>query len=101
MGHKKVCFNCRKAFSVYKNDSSEINLKCPECGQQATLINHKFRPPKQNDVKRWKVAEYLKDNGFFYHHTYEKIERGVYSLVPYPNTMEDAKEFVKKHKGIK
>jgi predicted nucleic acid-binding Zn-ribbon protein len=101
MGHKKACFKCRKAFSVYKNDSDEINLTCPECGLQTALLNHKFKPPKQDDTKKWKVAEFLKDNGFFYDHTYEQINGRGYIEVPYPDTMEEAKDFVKKHKKSK
>ncbi len=99
MGHKKVCFGCRKAFSIYINPSTEINLTCPECGKATTLLNHKFRPPKKDEVKKWKIAEYLKDNGFFFHHAYEQIEKGVYLQVPYPDTMEEAIEFVKKQKN--
>jgi hypothetical protein len=98
MGHKKVCFNCRKAFSIYGNNAEELNLTCPECGEAATLINHKFRPPKQSDVRQWKVAEFLRDNGFFFQHQYERVEPGVLLLVSYPKTMEEAEEFVAKYK---
>lgn len=98
MGHKKVCFNCRKAFSIYKNPSDEINLTCPECGGLTTLINHKFRPPMSSDIKKRKVAEYLRNSGCFFHHVYEKVEDGGYVVVSYPETMTEAVEFVRKYK---
>ena len=100
MGYKKVCFDCRKAFSVFGEDTSNINLVCPECGRQATLFNHKFRPPKKNNVKQWELVKFLKDNGFVYQHVYKKIGDDVLQQIAYPETMEDAKLFVEKYKSL-
>jgi predicted RNA-binding Zn-ribbon protein involved in translation (DUF1610 family) len=98
MGHKKVCFSCRKAFSIYKNNQEIINLTCPNCGSQTTLFNHKFRPPEQNDVKQWTLVEFLKENGFVYQHVYKQIDRGTCIEVEYPKDLEEAKEFVEMYK---
>jgi hypothetical protein len=99
MGYKKVCFHCKKAFSIYKNNQELINLTCANCGNKTTLFNHKFRPPKQNDDKQWRLVEFLKDNGFVYQHIYKQAEGGGYLEVPYPNDLTEAKEFVENYKS--
>jgi hypothetical protein len=99
MGHKKVCFKCRKAFSTYNNNVDKINLTCPECGEQMSLLNHAFRPPSKDDSKKWEVVEFLKNHGFFYQHIYSVWTGKVYEgLVNYPEVMAEAKEFVEKYK---
>ncbi|HLP54389.1 MAG TPA: hypothetical protein VK151_05135 [Fluviicola sp.] len=98
MGHKKVCFDCRKSFSVTNNLEAGFSNICPECGNPATFINHKFRPPKKSDKKAWEVAEFLRDNGFYFQHAYEHLGAGLYLQVPYPLSIEEAKLFVLKHK---
>jgi len=94
MGHKKVCLNCKKAFSIYTNKSKEVNLTCPECGLKTVLVSHRFRPPKREDFKQWDLAEFLMTHGFPYQHIFEN-----YQYVQYPTTMEEAKEFVVKFKS--
>jgi len=93
MGHKKVCFTCRKAFSLYAYEAKEVNLTCPECGLVTILLNHKFRPPERDDLKQWNLAKFLVDHGFLFKHVYKD-----YKLVHYPTNMEDAKQFVIDHK---
>ena len=93
MGHKKVCFNCRKAFNVSNDIEEKISMTCPNCGGMTSLLDHKFRPPKITEIEKWKVAEYLKNNGFLYQHVYKN-----YEIVPYPDNMKDAKEFVEAYK---
>lgn len=99
MGHKKVCLYCRKAFSfnIY-NNTNTMNILCPECGKPAILVNHKFRPPKQDDLKKWEVVSLLVKNGFVFQHIYEEIERGMHLQMRYPTTIEEAKEFIEKYK---
>ena len=73
---------------------------CPECGNPMTLMDHKFRPPKTDDIKKWKVVKYLVDNGFIYHHVYEKVEIESNRIVSYqnyaryPKTLREAEDFV-------
>jgi len=99
MGYKKVCFQCNKAFSIYKNNQEKINLTCPNCGNKTTIFNHKFRPPKQGDTKSWKVVEFLKENGFIYQHVYEDTGGGCFREVSYPENLEEAKKFVETYKS--
>lgn len=103
MGHKKVCFNCKKTFSLPSDATTSFSLTCPECGGQTTVFNHKFRPPDKGDIKKWKVVEFLKGHGFIYQHVYKDISKrsGIVSnenYVDYPSTMSEAKEFVLKYK---
>ncbi|MDB5199582.1 MAG: hypothetical protein JWO92_1545 [Chitinophagaceae bacterium] len=95
MGYKKVCFNCRKAFTI----SDLSSLACPECGGIVILFNHKFRPPKKDDLNKWAVVKFLSDKGFTYNHVWEKDENSnSYTEVPYPETMKEAIEFATKYK---
>ncbi len=104
MGNKKVCFNCKKAFSLQTDASTLSNMTCPQCGGKTAIFNHKFKPPIKDDIKKWKVVEFLKDNGFIYQHVYKEINKksGIVSkenYVDYPTTMNEAKEFVLKYKN--
>ncbi len=99
MGYKKVCFTCRKAFSVYKSAVEKINLACNECGKPTIIFSHLFKPPKQTDLKKWKVVEFLKDHGFVYQRVYETYTPSILTgQKGYPETMEEAKKFILKYK---
>ncbi len=103
MGLKNICFNCRKSFNIRTNSDTIREGNCPECGQPMKLMNHRFRPPKKDDDKKWQTVKYPVDNGFTYQHIYQefkskdkqKIER---TNVVYPDNLRDAKEFVTKYK---
>jgi ribosomal protein S27AE len=97
MGYKKVCFNCRKAFNIDNEKINSVNLTCPNCGNTTTIFNHKFRPPKNDDIKNWKVIEFLKDNGFVYQHIFKENNK-VFTEVPYPKNMAEARQFVQEYK---
>lgn len=100
MGYKKVCFNCRKAFSIPSDHTVNPSLTCPECGMQTIIFSHLFKPPKHDDLKKWKVIEFLKDHGFLYQHVYETYTPSILSgQLQYPETMKEAKAFVIKYKA--
>ncbi|MBL7922096.1 MAG: hypothetical protein JNJ40_17410 [Bacteroidia bacterium] len=99
MGYKKVCFTCRKAFSVYKNEAPKANLTCAQCGNTTIIFSHLFKPPKQNDLKRWQVVEFLKDHGFVYQRIYETYTDSILAgQKGYPETITEAKKFILKYK---
>lgn len=100
MSHKKVCFTCRKAFALSMDFETSVSMICPECGHEAYFMNYKFRPPKKSDNKAWEVAAFLRDHGFYFQAAYEMIDRGVYLRVPYPQSMQQAKEFVLKYQPL-
>jgi DNA-directed RNA polymerase subunit RPC12/RpoP len=102
MGYKMVCLTCRKAFST-ATDNQHMPSVCPECGNGFVLYNHKFAPPKRNDLKAWKVITFLYQNGFNYQHIYKtpRVHRheSNENYVEYPQTLDEAKEFVIKYKS--
>jgi predicted RNA-binding Zn-ribbon protein involved in translation (DUF1610 family) len=100
---KKLCFYCRKSFNLFPESSGNSNLKCPQCGKQAIVVTHRFRPPKVDDKRKWDVVKFLIDNGFSYQHIaiYEPDRHGIERFVAYaqyPENMIDAIEFVEKYK---
>ena len=105
MGYKKVCLTCKKAFNRPINlEKIHISI-CPECGKPMEELYHLFQPPKQTDIKKWKVVKYLVDNGFRYYHVWETVIKnskgeitGYQNYAKYPESMNDAKEFVTKYK---
>ncbi|NCA79345.1 MAG: hypothetical protein EOM76_04045 [Sphingobacteriia bacterium] len=104
MSHKKVCLNCRKAFNQYADFENKSGFTCPECGQKMIEVNHKFRPPKKNNIKSWEVAKYLIENGFIFQHIYKDIEErnGLVTkekYVGYPKDLKEAKKFVNTYRN--
>ena len=97
MGHKNVCFECKKAFNMGTNVQHIKESTCPDCGNLMMLMNQRFRPPKKANEMAWKTARFLVDNGFPYQHIYD--EDIIPTYVPYPETLKVAKEFVVKYKA--
>ncbi|RZJ47792.1 MAG: hypothetical protein EOO44_21955 [Flavobacterium sp.] len=100
---KKLCLNCKKCFNMSYDDIQHSNCVCPECGNQATIITHRFRPPKKEDNRKWEVVAFLIENGFPYQHVsiYEPDRHGIQRFVSYgkyPENMIDAIEFVNRFK---
>ena len=103
MGDKSVCFDCKKTFNRKFESGLNREYKCPNCGNQMTLLPHRFRPPKTTDKSKWDTVKFLVDNGFYYQHIYEHLENNnrinqPENYVEYPDNLRDAKEFVEKYK---
>ena len=96
MGYKKTCFNCKKSFNVTLCFNSKRKYSCPDCGQPAIFMSHKFRPPKRTEVAKWQLVEFLADQGFIFHSIFETPSGGAH--VKYPANLREAKEFVIKYK---
>ena len=94
MANKKVCFDCRKSFAISRNQISNENLTCPECGKVSFYVNQKFRPPKKGDLKGWAVIKLLVNAGFVFQHISNND-----GYVLYPTTMEEAQVFIKTYKS--
>lgn len=103
MAHKKICLKCRISFSINTNSELENNkvVNCSNCHEAMLIVHHKFKPPKRNDLKKWKFVELLVNNGFLFQSVYENISVGVFLKVDYPKNLKEAKEFVEKHKKSK
>lgn len=90
-------FECRKAFKrEYKLGSNVQELSCPQCGRSAYNLGRHFKPPKNRDTKQWETVHFLFEHGF----RFQKIRTGsgCQDTVPYPETLNDAREFVVKYK---
>ena len=93
MGYKNVCINCYRVENLGSDPEKFRTGKCPECSSQMTFVNHKFRPPKKTDKKGWELAKFLIAHGFNFQHISDKNGR----YVTYHQSIEEAKEFVKKY----
>jgi len=84
MGHKKLCIDCKLCLNrEFDDGSNELTYPCPNCQEGMILLPHRFRPPKKSDDQKWKVVEYLLNQGFRYEHIGETV----------PENLRDAKEF--------
>ena len=95
MGHKLVCLTCQKAFNLSTDydERAKQSTTCPDCHQTAVRYPHRFRSPKKSDDKSWEVVRFLYENGFTYRHIPNPEGSG---YVAYPETLSEAKEFVKR-----
>jgi len=104
MGHKVVCINCYRVENI-RSDLTNLKIgNCPLCSEKMIFVNHKFRPPKKNEKKKWEVVKFLISKGFPFQHIYQEGKSDYYktnfeNYVEYPKTMKEAKEFVIKYKN--
>ncbi len=94
-----ACLTCRKSFKRGKPAAKEFfpdTMPCPNCGRLALNFGRHFKAPKKNDDAQWKKVRYLAEHGFWFQriHIGEKAE----NVVPYPDTLEQARDFVEKYK---
>ena len=73
-----------------------LELKCPECGGTSYNFGRHFKAPKKTDKKQWRKIQFLFEHGF----RFQKIRIGAGDIdsIPYPENLEQAKEFVVKYK---
>lgn len=96
-GKPFACFECRKTFTRPPVETISEKRVCPHCGAEATMMSHRFRPPKVRESKQWEKVEYLVNHGFFFQKVHRK-EGLAWYRVEYPSTLEDAKAFVEEFK---
>jgi len=94
-----ACLECCKSFkrecNVLLKDYPD-QLPCPNCGGVAYNYGRHFKAPIKTDAAQWKKIKFLHDNGF----RFQKIRIGSKDkdVVPYPENLEQAREFVIKYK---
>ena len=86
-----ACLHCRKSF---KKPASTSPRTCPECTGELTRLSRKFKAPKARDTAQWAKVKFLVEHGFLFYSVYEQAGAGEVR-VPYPKTLEEAREFVK------
>ncbi|BBM02436.1 hypothetical protein GL2_25100 [Microbulbifer sp. GL-2] len=93
-----ACLDCRKSFKREFNLSKECpsELTCPDCGGPSHNFGRHFKAPKKTDLRQWKKVAFLFEHGFRFQKI--RIGSGHHDVVPYPETLEQAKEFVVKYK---
>ena len=93
-----ACLDCCKSFKRYVENpvSSPESMVCPECSGTAYNFGRHFKPPKKSNRKQWEKIRFLFEHGF----RFQKIrpEKNSFESIPYPETLEEAKEFVIKYK---
>ena len=89
-----ACFECLKSFKREFDLSKGYpeEMICPNCGGTSVNLGRHFKPPKQTDKKQWEKVKLLADHGFYFQKIYDKENNGEH--IPYPETLEQAKEFV-------
>ena len=88
-----VCFRCRKSFKRYEGP---LDKKCPDCGGKAIALSRKFKPPARSNERQWKKVEYLVAQGFRF--ASQRTMTG--ELAPYPRTLAEAREFVRRFRNV-
>ncbi len=93
-----ACLECCKSFKRQIDISNDFpkTLPCPECGGESHNFGRHFKAPKKTDKKQWAKIKFLLEHGF----KFQKIRVGSEhnETIPYPETLEEAKEFVVKYK---
>jgi DNA-directed RNA polymerase subunit RPC12/RpoP len=93
-----ACLDCRKSFKRLVNPLDEVpeKLPCPDCGKPKINLGRHFKPPKKSDTKQWAKVKFLVEHGFRFQKI--QVDSGHHDTVPYPESLEEAKEFVVKYK---
>ena len=94
-----ACLKCKTAHKRHVEGSPidyPLTMECPICKEKMYRVGRHFKAPKKNDSAQWRKVEFLIEHGFLF----QKIRpnSGSYDSVPYPETLEQAKEFVVKYK---
>jgi hypothetical protein len=94
-----ACLSCCKSFKREFDPQEEYptELACPDCSGPAHNFGLNFKAPKKKDAKQWQKMRYLFSHGFRFQKI--RIGPGHHDVVPYPETLEAAREFVEKYKS--
>ena len=90
-----ACFGCRRSHKRALEDE-EFTKVCPRCGGKAVRVGRHFKAPASDDRAQWEKVRYLVAHGFLFQHVYENPRSG--ARVPYPATLQEAKEFVERYR---
>lgn len=93
-----ACLECCKSFKREFDlaEGRPKEMACPDCGGVAHNFGRHFKAPKKSDRKQWEKVRFLFEHGFRFQKV--RVEENSTESVPYPKTMQEAKEFVEKYK---
>ena len=93
-----ACLTCYKSFKREFDlvEECPMTLKCPECGGSAHNFGRHFKAPKKSNKKQWDKIRFLLEHGFRFQKI--RVGSGHHDTLPYPKTLEEAKEFVVTYK---
>ena len=91
-----ACVECRRSFKRPLGGPGEFERTCPHCRATAVAVGRHFKPPRRTSVKQWEKVRFLIEKGFPFHRVYESKRGG--AAVPYPRTLEAARDFVRKYR---
>jgi len=94
-----ACLSCKTAHKRHV-DGSPLDyprkMECPICKSETFNLGRHFKAPKKSDKAQWIKVEFLIKHGFQFQKI--RLEKNGYESVPYPKTLDEAKEFVVKYK---
>ena len=88
-----ACTACCRSFKRSAGPQAPEFRKCPNCGLRARHVGRFFKAPPADDAKQWAKVRFLVEHGFPFHRIYVGGRS-----VPYPETLEQAKQFVKTYR---
>ena len=92
-----ACLQCRRSFKRQAHGwGKPEKRRCPHCGEDAFNLGRDCKPPAKNDSEQWKKVDFLIAHGFRFQKIHEPERGGL--QVKYPETLEEAKSFVKKYR---
>jgi DNA-directed RNA polymerase subunit RPC12/RpoP len=93
-----ACLECCKPFKrqLSKPVRDPEEMVCPDCGGPAYNFGRHFKPPKKSNKKQWKKIRFLFEHGFRFQKIH--VNKNRVESIPYPETLEEAKDFVIKYK---
>ena len=62
-----------------------------------TMLSRKFSAPAAKDKQQWQKVQYLVEHGFKFYSVYERSPSGGQQRVKYPETLQEARDFVTRH----
>ncbi len=93
-----ACLDCCKSFKhrLEKPIREPEAMTCPDCAGSAYNFGRHFKPPRKSNKRQWEKIRFLFEHGF----RFQKIRpvKNDIESIPYPETLEEAKEFVIKYK---
>lgn len=93
-----ACLDCKTAHKRHVEGSPveyPKRMPCPICKNEMFRVGRNFKPPKKSDARQWEKVNFLISHGFLFQKIYDEGLNGM--SVPYPDTLEEARDFVVKY----